>query len=164
MEQTNENMSLINSGLVISSEANLNTFQTQQNLNITENATLTLSNAYHLSEIKQNETIINTAKKIIWAGFSILAIGIMLVFFGRTDMAMISVGAGIVTEFVSAIIFAFVSLSNKNKIKYFEQLSISEEGEKHMKVILAMDNKKAQEKLIDKMVTNYCERRKVQTK
>jgi hypothetical protein len=117
-----------------------------------------------LSEIKQNETIINTAKRIIWAGFTILAVGIAFAYFGKTDIAMVSAVAGIVTEFVSAIIFAFVSLSNKNKIKYFEQLSISEEGEKHMKIILAMDNKKAQEKLIDKMVTNYCERRKVQTK
>lgn len=51
-------------------------------------------------------------------------------------------------------------MSNKSKLQYFEQLSVSEEGEKHMQMILTLDNKKAKEKLIDKMVTNYCERRK----
>ena len=37
---------------------------------------------------------------------------------------------------------------------------MSAESDKLMKVILTLDNKKAKENMIDKMVTNYCERRK----
>lgn len=65
-----------------------------------------------------------------------------------------------VIEFISAIVFAFVTMSNKSKLQYFEQLSMSAESDKLMKVILTLDNKKAKENMIDKMVTNYCERRK----
>lgn len=149
-----------NSELCVSSDTNLNTFQNQQTLKITENATLTLTNAYHLSEIKQNETIINTAKKVIWVGIGIITIGIIFALVGKVDVAILTTVSGIITEFISGIMFAFVTMSNKSKLKYFEQLTISEEGEKHMKMILSLDNKKAQEKLIEKMVENYCERRK----
>lgn len=160
MEQTNEVKVNDNSNLCLSSDASLNTFQSQQVLNITEKATVTLTNAYHLSEIKQNEAIIKTAKGIIWAGFAVIAIGVIFSFIGKTDAAIVTTASGVITEFISGIMFAFVTMSNKSKLKYFEQLSITEEGEKHMKMILSLDNKKAQEKLIEKMVQNYCERRK----
>ena len=141
MEESKDNILNIYSELNGVSDKNIHTIANQQILNVEENSTRTLTSVYHLSEIKQNQMIIDTAKKIIWAGFGIISIGI-------------------VTEFISAIIFAFVTMSNKSKLQYFEQLSVSEEGEKHMQMILTLDNKKAQEKLIDKMVTNYCERRK----
>ena len=160
MEESKDNILNIYSELNGVSDKNIHTIANQQILNVEENATRTLTSAYHLSEIKQNQMIIDTAKKIIWARFGIISIGIVFAFVGKTDIAIITAISGIVTEFISAIIFAFVTMSNKSKLQYFEQLSVSEEGEKHMQMILTLDNKKAQEKLIDKMVTNYCERRK----
>lgn len=137
-----------------------NTFQNDQQLNLVEKKSFTLTNAYHVSEIKQNDEIMKTAKRIIWAGFIVIAFGAIIAIIGKTEAAIITTVAGVITEFISGVIFAFVTMSNKSKLEYFKQLSITEEGEQHMQIIMSMDNKKAQEKMIDKMVSNYCERRK----
>lgn len=80
--------------------------------------------------------------------------------FEKTTTAIIIAVSGMITEFISGIIFGFISFSNKSKMAYFNQLSYNEEGEKYLQVVMTLDNKKAQEKLVDKLVTNYCERRK----
>ena len=108
----------------------------------------------------QNDGISKTAKRIIWAGFIVIIVGIIMSYFGKTQTANVAVIAGIITEFISGVIFVFLTKSNKSKMEYFNQLSINEEGENLRQIIMTMDNKKAQEKMIDKMVTNYCDRRK----
>lgn len=131
-----------------------------ESLNVKSGVSVSVSNAYHMSEINQNDGVITTAKRMLWCGFSIICVGIICAITGRIEASNITVIAGIISEFISAIIYIFVSMSNKSKHKYFEQLSLSEEGEGLMKAVLQLDNKKAQEKQFDKMVTNYCERRK----
>ncbi len=137
------------------------TFQNDAKLNVSHDIDKTkLSNAYHESEIAQNERIIKTATRIIWAGFGVICFGIIMAIFEKTTTAIIIAVSGVITEFISGIIFGFISFSNKSKMAYFNQLSYNEEGEKYLQVVMTLDNKKAQEKLVDKLVTNYCERRK----
>ena len=139
----------------------ISALQSEKTLNLAENSmTLDLTSAYHMSEITQNETIIKTARGIIWCGFVVMCIGILLVFFGKISEAIITSASGLIADFISAIIFAFVTKSNESKLKYFEQLSNTAECDKLMQMISKLENKKAQEKLLDKMVTSYCERRK----
>lgn len=131
-----------------------------ENLNVKSGITVSVSNAYHISEIEQNNRIIKTASRIVWCGLAIICVGILCAITGKTEASVITVVAGIVSEFISAIIFGFVSMSNKSKLKYFEQLSLNEEGEQLLKIVSEMENKKVQEKQFDKMITNYCDRRK----
>lgn len=159
-EQIKESVAEGNTQLSISTETLQNTYNNLQTLQVSDDAQVRLTEVYHMSEIQQNETIINMAKKIVWFGFGVIAIGIIFSFMGKVESALITGISGVVIEFISAIVFAFVTMSNKSKLQYFEQLSMSAESDKLMKVILTLDNKKAKENMIDKMVTNYCERRK----
>lgn len=162
MIQTQDDMRMPSSDseLKLSSGIQVNTIPKQQSLVISDDSNVNIKAKYHLSEIEQNGIIIGTAKKIIWSGFLVIAVGIILAYKGNVTVAIITTAAGVITEFISAIIFAFVTMSNKSKLKYFEQLTISEEGDKYMEMISQLEDKKAKEKLMDKMISNYCERRK----
>lgn len=142
----------------ISLEGEKHSFEEKKKINVIEKD-YSLISKYHESEIEQNKKIVKTARYIIWAGFVVICIGIMLALSGQTESAKVTAASGVLTEFISAIIFAFVSISSKSKLEYFKQLSISEEGEKLIEMIRTLENKKAQEKLIDKMISNYCDRR-----
>lgn len=159
-EQIKESVSGEISQLSVSTETSKNTYKSLQTLQVSDTTQVKLTEVYHLSEIQQNETIINMVKKIVWFGFIVIAIGIVFSFMGKIESTLITGISGVVIEFISAIVFAFVTMSNKSKLQYFEQLSMSAESDKLMKVILTLDNKRAKESMVDKMVTNYCERRK----
>lgn len=128
-------------------------------LNVVSNSEITVSNLYHLSEIQQNAAINNTTRKVIWAGFSIIAFGIMLALFGKTEIAIVASAAGVLTEIISGIVMVFLSQSNKSKMQYFNQVAFNEECDKYLQFLSTLnDGEKA--KMIDKMIENYCSRRK----
>lgn len=136
------------------------TYNQKEQLNIAEKVgNLTISNAYHWSEIQQNDSIIETSKKIIWAGFIVICIGILFALLGKIDVSIITAVSGIITEGISAVVFAFVTQSNKSKLEYFKQLALSEERDKYLDFLQSLD-KEAKEQLLEKMITNYCELRK----
>lgn len=146
--------------LNLTSQTTPHTYDKHEELIITEFPKgLTVSNAYHWSEIQQNQSIINTSKKIIWAGFIVICIGILFALFGKIDVSIITAVSGIITEAISAVVFAFVTQSNKSKLQYFKQLALSEERDKYLDFLQSLD-KDAKEKLLEKMITNYCELRK----
>ena len=62
-EQIKENVSNGDSQLSISAEISKNTYESLQTLQVSDAAQLKLTEVYHLSEIQQNEMIINMAKK-----------------------------------------------------------------------------------------------------
>ena len=123
MEEKNENLVL-----EFSSNSNTSLQQNDSEINAILNSdAYKLSTAYHLSEIKQNDKIIATATKVIWVGVVLLGIGVLMAYCGKTTSAIVTVVSGLITEFISSAIFAFVTLSNKSKLQYFKQLSIAEE-------------------------------------
>lgn len=146
--------------ILFSNDAVVNTYNAQNNLRTTNRGNeLTIASAYHLSEINQNEDIIKTAKRIIWAGFGLIAFGVIFTLFGKAEVTLITSISGLITEIISGVVFAFVTQSSKSKLQYFNQLSLDEEGNKLIQVIETLD-KDAKEKLLEKLVESYCERRK----
>ena len=136
------------------------TYNKKEQLNIAEKVgNLTISNAYHWSEIQQNDSIIETCKKIIWAGFIVICVGILFALLGKIDVSIITAASGIITEGISAVVFAFVTQSNKSKLEYFKQLALGEERDKYLDFLQTLD-KEPKEQLLGKMITNYCELRK----
>ena len=119
----------------------------------------TIYSIYHTSEIEQNTKIYKTAKGIIWAGFSVIMLSVIIALFGKTTTAIITACAGIITEFISSIIFVFLSNSSKSKLTYYQQLSLDEESKRYIQVINTL---KDEDKVacINKLIDNYCDRRK----
>lgn len=157
-------MSIVNSTseneLVLSTQTELNLYKDREVLKVSNQSNpLTITNAYHLSEIEQNNTITHTAKRIIWGGFIIICVGIIFALFGKVDVSIITTISGIVTEIISAIVFTFVTLSNKSKLQYFKQLSMDDERDQYLKIIASMD-KEGKEKLLGQLINSYCEIRK----
>lgn len=119
----------------------------------------TIYSIYHTSEIEQNNKIYRTAKGIIWAGFSVIMLSVIIALFGQTTPAIITACTGIITEFISSIIFVFLSNSSKSKLTYYQQLSLDEESKRYIQVISTMkDEDKVN--LMNKLIDNYCSRRK----
>lgn len=157
-------MSIVNSTseneLVLSTQTELNLYKDREVLKVSNQSNpLTITNAYHLSEIEQNNTITHTAKRIIWGGFIIICLGIIFALFGKVDVSIITTISGIITEIISAIVFTFVTLSNKSKLQYFKQLSMDDERDQYLKIIASMD-KEGKEKLLGQLINSYCEIRK----
>ena len=135
------------------------TYKNFENLNVVDPTIASkVTYIYHMSEIQQNSTIVQTAKWIIWAGFGVICLGIIFALFGKIDVAVLTAISGIMTEIISGVVFAFVSQSSKSKLQYFAQLSMVEEGDKLLAVIETLD-KEAKENQVEKMVENYCQRR-----
>ena len=119
----------------------------------------TLKTAYHTSTIEQNKKIINVSVKITYIGIIIIFIGIVASFFGKTSTAVITCSSGVIVEIISNIAFWIVGKEMEEKLKYFSSLALDEEGEKYIALIEKMSNGKAKEKMIEKLVENYCSRR-----
>lgn len=130
-----------------------------QNLNVTEGSSLTVYTQYHKSEIEQNKKIYGTAKGIIWSGFGVIIVGIMLAIFDKTTSAIITTVSGIISQFISGAVMAFLAHSSKSKFEYYKQLSFDEECNKYIKTIEHLDDDKRVD-LLTKLVENYCKRRK----
>ena len=136
-----------------------NTYSRNEKLNIVDTAIGSpVTYFYHMSEIQQNNAIINTARWIIWAGFGVICLGAVFSLFGKANAALLTTISGLITETISGVVFAFVSQSGKSKLQYFNQLSMAEEGDKLIKVIETLD-KDVKERMIEKIIDNYCDRR-----
>ena len=145
--------------LNLSSSAESGTYKNTENLNVVDPTTASkVTHIYHISEIQQNSSIVQTAKWIIWAGFGVICLGVIFALFGKINAAVLTAVSGIITEIISGVVFAFVSQSGKSKLQYFAQLSMVEEGDKLLAIIETLD-KEAKEKQVEKMVDNYCQRR-----
>ncbi len=143
----------------VHTDGSVNTYSRNEKLNIVDNAIgPPVTYFYHMNEIQQNNAIISTARGIIWAGFGVICIGVIFALLGKVDAALLTTISGLITETISGTVFAFVSQSDKNKLQYFKHLSMTEEGDKIIKVIDTLD-KDAKEKMIEKIVDNYCNRR-----
>lgn len=153
-------MKVNNEELSVSSDKIDNLIHNKPKLNASFNSDFTVSDFYHMSEIRQNEKINNTVRRIIWAGFCMLVIGICFVYFGKIDVAIIATVSGLLTEIISGVVMSFLTKSNKSKLKYFEQLSFNEECDKYLKEIRLLKNEKEKNKKIQDLINNYCDRRK----
>ena len=69
-EQIKESVAEGNTQLSISTETLQNTYNNLQTLQVSDDAQVRLTEVYHMSEIQQNETIINMAKNDPMSRFS----------------------------------------------------------------------------------------------
>ena len=130
-----------------------------RNLNLSQEKELLLSVKYHVSEIEQNDTICKTTILFLWAGFIIIIVGIVLGFFKYIDVGIIAAVSGIIIDFISGIVFVFLTKSSKNKQEYFRQLSLEAERNDYLKFCENFSNEDKMI-IITKFIDDYCERNK----
>lgn len=160
MGEKKNNVATATNGLSVSTNPIVNSFQGQAKINASFGDKFAISDFYHLSEIQQNERINTTVRRIIWAGFITIVVGIIFVYFGKLDVAIIATISGLLTEVVSGIVMSFLTKSNKSKLKYFEQVSFNEECDKYIKEIRLLSDEEEKSRKLEKLIQNYCDRRK----
>lgn len=133
-----ENAVVVNSQLLVS-DSTVNKLSSSQTLNTTENESFKIYLDYHESEIEQNKKIYKLARAIIWVGFGVMMLGVVVSFFGQLTPAILTASAGILTEFVSGTVLIFLSQSSKSKQDYYKQLSFDEEFNKYIDVIKGLN-------------------------
>ena len=136
-----------------------NKISSPPNLNVSDTDGLMLYSQYHANEIEQNKKIYDVARRVVWAGFGVMLLGIVLSFFSLVTPAIITTAAGIITEVISGVIFAFLLQSNKNKMDFYKQLAFDEECKRYIRVVQSL-NDEQQKELLSKLIDNYCKRRK----
>lgn len=145
--------------ITISAEFTSNSISDHKDLNISNSKSFTIYAKYHESEIIQNQKICDTARRIIWAGFFVIIVGIVLSFSGKVTPALIASITGTIIEFISSIIFIFLTKSSKSKLEYYKELSFDEECNKYLNAANTIEEKD-RVPLINKLADNYCQRRK----
>lgn len=133
-------------------------FEEEKTLNVI-NQQHALIVKYHTSEITQNKNIVRTAVIIIWCGFAIICMGIIVALIGKIDVAIMISSSGVLLDFISSIILAFTSMSSKSKMMYFEQLALSQEGEQYIQMVYDIKDENIKGKLIEKLIDNYGKRK-----
>jgi len=125
-------------------------------LNLLRDPEIPLKAQYHGSEINNHNKIVGAMTKMLWAGFIVLAIGIFFMYKGNLDSGKITLVCGVVIEFITGGVFAMAEFSSKSKQEYYNKLSREEEQKRLLNEINKCSNEKAREKLLEKMVDNYC--------
>lgn len=159
-KEKNNHIATATNELSVSTEPLANALKGQSKINASFGDKFAISDFYHLSEIQQNERINTTVRRIIWAGFITIVVGIVFVYFGKLDVAIIATVSGLLTEVVSGIVMAFLTKSNKSKLQYFEQVSFNEECDKYIKEIRLLSDEEEKSRKLEKLIQNYCDRRK----
>lgn len=117
----------------------------------------TLQGNYHEDELKIHNRINNTAIGIIISGFVIIVIAfIYMIITKEIEVGVITTIAGMMSEFISGIMFWYVTKSSDDKWKYFKILNESEEEERLLHEIENSQNIKFREKMLEKLVDTHC--------
>ena len=130
-----------------------------ENLNLSQEKELLLSVKYHVSEIEQNNAICKTTIFFLCAGFIVIIAGIVLSYFKYIDVGIIATVSGIIVDFISGIVFVFLTKSSRNKQEYFRQLSLEAERNDYLKFCENFSNEDKMI-IITKLIDDYCERNK----
>ena len=83
----------------------------------------------------------------------------MLSYFKYIDVGIIATVSGIIIDFISGIVFVFLTKSSKNKQEYFRQLSLEAERNDYLKFCENFSNEDKMI-IITKLIDDYCERNK----
>lgn len=119
----------------------------------------TLKSDYHKSTIEQNKKIIDVSVKVVYIGIFIIFIGVFAAFLGKTSTAIVTCTSGVITEAISNIAFWLVGKEMEEKLKYFSSLALDEERDIYIGMVERMENAETKDKMIEKLVDNYCARR-----
>lgn len=125
-------------------------------LSLVHSSGQSLSAKYHDSEIDNNNKIIKAAVRMLWAGIVVIAFGIIFAIYEKTSSAQLTCISGVIMEFISGAVFGVVGVSTRSKQKYYTQLAKAEERERLLQEINSCQNQKTREKLLEKLVDNYC--------
>ena len=138
------------------SSSTLSSYKEQNVLVLDRNGTL--NGQYHTGELKIHNRINNTAIGIIIAGFLLIAGAfIYMICTGNDEIGKISTIAGVVTEFVSGVLFWFVTKTSEDKWKYFNALSDAEKEERIMQLVNSQSSDEFKQEMIRKIVNTYCQ-------
>lgn len=118
----------------------------------------TLQGSYHEDELKIHNRINNTAIGIIISGFAIIVFAfIYMIITKDIKVGIITTIAGVISEFISGIMFWYVTKSSDDKWKYFKILNENEEEETLLHEIDKSQNEEFREKMLQKLVDTHCD-------
>lgn len=144
--------------IVSSSSGTLSVSQKESIISVSSEGSL--PGNYHEDELKIHNRINNTAIGIVIVGIgTILAAFGYMIFTGNIQIGIITTIAGVISELISGLLFWYVTKASDDKWKYFRALNADEEEQRLLKVIEKSPNEKFKEKMIEKLVSTYCENR-----
>lgn len=118
----------------------------------------TLPGKYHQDELRIHSRINNTAIIIIGVGFLLIcAAFIYMIITKNVSIGVVTTFGGVATEYISSLLFRYVTKASDDKWKYFSALGEDEEEKRLLEIINTSSNPKFQEKMIEKLVNTYCE-------
>lgn len=137
----------------------MNTPPVTSNIHISNRGTL--PGKYHQDEIQMHSMINKTAIVIISVGFALICGAFIYMIFTKNIIAgAVTTFGGVVTEYISSLLFKYVTKTSDDKWKYFSALGEDKEEKRLLEVINSSSNQKFQEKMIEKLVDTYCENKK----
>lgn len=116
---------------------------------------------YHDSEIKQNESIIKNALRMIWVGIAIIVIASIAAIIKGNNTVLITGIAGVFVDYYAAIIIQLANKSSDNKQKNLEKLSAFEQEKRIIEFVKETDSSNDfQREMVAKIVERHCSKTK----
>ncbi len=139
-------------------EVNNDVAYTSSKQNILEKSSnATLPGNYHTDELKIHNRINNTAIGIIILSFAVIVFSFIYMSITKDiKVGAITTIAGVISEFISGIMFWYVTKSSDDKWKYFKILNTNEEEERLLQEIGRSQNIKFKEKMLEKLIDTHC--------
>lgn len=121
------------------------------NLRILERNFKQLS-AYYQESLAQSSKSFISASTMCFLGFSLLAVGIVLMFFGETESAYITAVSGVLAEFIALTIFKVFKESINKASDYHKKLLISQNMAMGIQMAKDVDDQKIKNELNTEIV------------
>lgn len=116
---------------------------------------------YHASEIKQNESIINSAIKMIWVGVILIVIVSITALWRDSGTTLLVGASGVFIDLFGATIIHLADKSADNKQKNLENISGLEHEQRIMEFIRQTDSHdEFQCEMVSKIVDSHCSNKK----
>lgn len=112
---------------------------------------------YYLQTQEQADKSFRLASSASITGLSIIAIGIIMMFFGKTEPAYVTTAAGVISEFIAAVFFYLYNRTVLKMSQYHQKLVITQNISLALKISEDMETEnkaKVQEMIVDRLTSD----------
>lgn len=112
---------------------------------------------YYLQTQEQADKSFRLAASASITGLAIIAIGIIMMFFGKTEPAYVTAATGVISEFIAAVFFYLYNRTVLKMSQYHQKLVITQNISLALKISEDMETEnkaKVQEMIIDRLTSD----------
>jgi len=112
---------------------------------------------YYLQTQEQADKSFRLASSASITGLVIIAVGILMMFFGKTEPAYVTTAAGVISEFIAAVFFYLYNRTVLKMSQYHQKLVITQNISLALKISEDMETEnksKVQEMIVDRLTSD----------